>query len=180
VSKVQLSAKSFASTADKPLTFSVLGIFAILPLVFLLAAAVQGPLPWGGVTAPLVLSVAFFSFLAMSIMDSSELLLDETGLSRKIGGRVCMQIPWTGIRGIRETFQMTKRGEPRIYIEVIPVERLGLALRLRRSLVTSDEIEDFDDLVAILNEQVKQCSIQVQIRTNGILKQRSQLLATWE
>lgn len=177
---MQLSAKSFLSTADKPLNFSILGIFAILPLFFLLAAAIQGPLQWGFVTVSLIFSVFFLTYLAMFIMDSSQLLVDDTGLSRKIGGRDCMRIPWIGIRSIRETFKITKQGEPRIYIEVMPVLRLDLALRLRRSIVTSDQIESFDDLVAMLNERVKQYSIRVEINANGIWEQRSQLLATAE
>ena len=178
--KVQQSAKSFLSTADKPVTFSILGAFVIVPGLFVLGAAMQGPLPWGGVATFLFFSVFFSIFLAMFIMDSSELLLDETGLSRKIYGRVCMQIPWIGIISIRETFQITKRGEHRIWIEVIPDKRADLALRLRRSIVTSDQIESFDDLIAMLNERVNQYSIRVDVRTKGIWKQRSQLLANWE
>jgi hypothetical protein len=180
VSKMQLTSKSFLSTADKPLTFSVLGIFALLPLTFLLASAIQGPVSWGVVVTWLFFSVFFLIFMMVFFMDSSELLLDENGLARKISGRVCMQIPWTGIRSIRETFQLTRRGERRIWIHVIPKKRLGLALRLRRAIVTSDQIERFDELVAIVNERVAQYSIPVRVRTNGIWKQRPRLLATWE
>jgi hypothetical protein len=169
--------RSFLSTADKGLAYSLCGALAGIPVFFLIYAFVKGETEVTGLFISLFLSVAILAFGAMFFVDTSELHVSDIGLARRICGRVCMQIPWTGIKSIRETFRPKARNGPQIIIQITPIFRRGVVFHFRRMIVISDQIERFDELVEILNARINQYSIRVEINSNGVWTQRSKLEA---
>jgi hypothetical protein len=178
MSEVQATTRSFVSTADKAMVYSFCGAFAVIPIFFLIYAVIRGETLTGGFLFFSFLPIGVLAIGAMFFVDTSELLISDTGLARRICGGVCMQIPWTDIKGIRETFRTKARNGPQIIIQVVPNFRRDVVLRFRRILVISDQIEAFDELVEILNARIHQYSIRVEVNSNGIWRQRSKLSAT--
>jgi hypothetical protein len=180
MSEVWTRTRGFVSTADKTIAFLLCGVLAAIPFFFLICALVKREAVTGGYLAYSSMSVVILVFGAVFFVDTSELLVGDSGLARRIGGRVCMQIPWTGIKRVRETFRTKARNGPQIIIQIIPTVRTGIVLRFRRMLVVSDQIEGFDELIEILNARVDQYSIRVEICSNGIWRQNSKLVAAPE
>ena len=170
--------KSFSSTADKTVAFSICGALAAIPFFSVILVLVKGEPVTGGFLLYLSLSLVFFVFGAFFFVDTSALLVGDIGLAREIGGRVCMQIPWTGIKRVREIFRPKARNGPQIIIQVIPTSRQGVVLRLRRALVFSDQFEGFNELIEIVNAKIEQHSIRVEVSANGSWRRRSKLTST--
>jgi hypothetical protein len=157
--------------------YSICGGLIAAPLFGVAYAASKGKIQWAGTITFLMFSLGYFYFCIMFFVDSSELMVDDAGLARRIFGRLCMQIPWTGIKVIREQFLLNQRYGGEIRIDVIPRKIHGIALRFRRTIKFSEQIESFDELVDILNARAEQYSIRVEIASKGIWKSRAKLLA---
>jgi hypothetical protein len=170
--------RGFVSTADKALVYSFYGAFAAIPIFLLTYAVVKGETLTVGFLFFTSLSIAVLAGAAIFFVDTSELLVSDSGLARKICGVVCMQIPWADIKRIREIFRTKARNGPQIVIQVIPDSRRDVVLRVRRKIVMSDQIVAFDELVEVLNARIHQYSIRVEVNSNGIWTQRSKLTAT--
>ena len=125
-------------------------------------------------------SHSVFSFGATYFFDTSELLLDDTGIARRIFGRVCMPITWIGIKVIREQLLVNQRYGGEIRIDILPNTPSDFALRFRRTIKLSEQVENFDELVDILNQKIKQYSIRVEVCSKGFWRSRSELVATPE
>jgi hypothetical protein len=175
MSQVNATTRHFRSTADKTMAFSLCGVLAAIPLFFLIGALVKGEAVTRGYLAYSSLSVVFLVFGAIFFVDTSELLISDTGLARRICGVVCMQLPWADIKSIRETFRPKALNGPQIIIQILPNFRRDIVLRFRRILVVSDQIEGFNELVEILNARINQYSIRVEVNSNGIWGKRSKL-----
>jgi hypothetical protein len=178
MSETKTTSQSFKSTADKAVICALFVTFAAVPIFFLTYAVVKGE----------TLTVKFLFFFSLSIpvlagaaiffVDTSEVLISDSGLARRICGVVCMQIPWADIKRVREIFRTKARNGPQIVIQVIPDSRRDLMLRFRGKLVVSDQIESSDGLIDTLNARIDQHSIRVEISSNGVWRQRSKLAAT--
>lgn len=180
---MQASTRIFLSTANKLQFFFASLLMQTTLVFFLIYGAVKGQWDWAGLLTTLGMTVLVFAFSGMFWVDTSELLVDDTGLSRKIAGRVLMQVPWTGIKTIREKCRNVPGARddwPQIIIQVIPGFRRGVVLRLRRMLVITDKVEGFDELIEILNARIQQYSIQVEISSGGMLRAGRKLLGTPE
>jgi hypothetical protein len=178
MSEVHVTMRSFVSTADKALVYSFCGAFAAIPIFFLTYAVVKGEALTVGFLFFSSLSIVVLAGAAIFFVDTSELLISDSGLARRICGVVCMQIPWADIKRIREIFRTKARNGPQIVIQVIPDSRRDVVLRFRRKLVISDQIVAFDELVEVLNARIHQYSIRVEVNSNGIWTRRSNLTAT--
>ena len=160
--------------------YTICGALAGTPIFVLIYAGIKGEMQLGGLLAGSFVSLGFLLFGAMYFFDTSELLLDDTGITRKIFGRVCMLITWRGIKVIREQFLVNQRygGESRI--DILPTKPCDFLLRLRRTIKFSEQVENYDELIGILNQRIKQYSIRVEIYSNGSWRSRSELAATVE
>lgn len=176
--ETKTASQSFKSTADKAVIYSFFVAFAAVPIFFLIYSLSKGETPTIGFLIFSFLPVGVLAVGVTFFLDTSELLVDETGLARRIYGGACMQIPWTDIQNIRETFRTKVRNGPRVIIQVMPKCRSGMLLRFRRMLVISDQIEGFGELIEILNTRIAQHSIRVEISSNGAWRQHSKLVAT--
>lgn len=166
------------STADKVMAYSLCGAFAVVPIFFLTYAVVRGETLTGGFLFFSSLPIIIVAGAAIFFVDTSELLINDTGLARRICGGVCMQTPWTEIKTIREIFRPKAQYGAQTIIQVVPNFRRDVVLRIRRKLVISDQIEAFEELLEILNGKIHQYSIRVEVNSNGIWKQGSKLTAT--
>jgi hypothetical protein len=160
------------------MAYSLCGMLAAIPIFFMIYAAVKGEIELSGYLIASILSVGFILFGAIFLVDTSDLLVDDTGLARRIMGGICTQIPWSGIKGIREMFRTNVRNGPQIIIQIMPCQRRDLILRFRRKIVVTDEIVGFNELLEILNARIHQYSIRVEINSNGIWSERSRLATT--
>jgi hypothetical protein len=170
--------QSFKSTADKPVAYFFFAAFAAVPIFFLLYAVFKGETLTGGFLIFSSLPLGILAFGVIYFLDTSDLLVSETGLARRICGDVRMQIPWADIQSMREIFRTKVRNGPQVIIQVIPKFRRGMLIRYRRMFVISDQFESFDELVEILNDRIAQHSIRVEISSNGVWRQQSKLVAT--
>jgi len=170
------STKTFRCTADQPVFYSICGALVAAPLLAIAYAATKGKMQWGGCMTFLIFSLGYFYFCVIFFVDSSTLLVDDAGLARRIFGRVCMQTPWPGIKVIREQFLRNQRYGGEIRIDIVPRQRHGVALRFRRTIKFSEQIESFDELVELINARAAQHSIRIEIASKGIWQSRSQLL----
>jgi hypothetical protein len=170
--------QSFKSTADKAVMYFLLGAYAAIPLFLLVYVEFKGEKLTTGFLIFSVLPIGILAIGVTFFVDTSELLIGEFGLARRIYGGVCMPIPWTDIQSVREIFRKNVRNGPQVIIQVIPRFRRGILLRFRRMLVISDQIEGFDELIEILNARIAQHSIRVEISSNGVWRQHSKLVAT--
>ena len=168
---------SFSSTADKSMFYSICGALAGIPVSVLIYAGIKGEMQLGGFLAGSFVSLGFVFFGAMYFLDTSELLLDEAGIKRNIAGRLCMPIAWSGIKVIREQFMANKNRGGEIRIDILPDVPGDFALRLRRTIKFSEQVENFDQLVAILNEKISQHSIRVEVCSKGVWRARAELSA---
>jgi hypothetical protein len=169
--------QKFISTADKGMTFAIVGALLGVMLFFPILAVAKGERLSGGILVFPLLATGVLAFAAMYYVDTAQLLVDDMGLGREICGSVCMQIPWTGIKSIRQIFRPTVRNGPQIIIQVIPHFRRGMLLRLRRALVISEQFEQFDELLAIFNARISEYAIQVETNSNGLWRRCSELVA---
>jgi len=169
---------SFRSTAARVMVFTIFGLLGGLPAFVLIYAGFNGEMQLGGFIAGSLLALNFVFFASMFFLDTSELILDDNGIARKILGRVCMPIPWRGIKVIREQFLVNQRRGGKIRIDILPAAASDFALRI--TIKFSEQVEDFDQLIDILNRRIKQHSIRVEVLSNGLWKPRSELVATVE
>lgn len=172
--------RTFRSTADKGMFYSICGALVVAPMLLVAHAASHGKMQLGGVVFFLTCSLGYFYFCVMFFVDSSELIIDDAGLARRILGRVCMQTSWTGIKVIRERFLINQRYGGEIRIDVLPKKIHGMTLCLRRTIKFSDQTESFDELIHILNQRIKEYSIRIEVCSKGIWRSRSELVATPE
>ena len=154
----------------------VCGALAGFPVLILVYADIKGEMQFGGFLAGLFVSLGFVFFGATYFIDTSELLLDDTGIRRKIFGRTRMEVPWTGIKVIREQFLKNQKYGGEIRIDILPAELRGIALRFRRTIKFSEEMESFDQLVHLLNARAEQYSIRIEVARQGIWRAESTLL----
>ena len=176
--ETKIASQSFRSKADKAVVYFFISVFAVVPVFSLIYVLLKGETLTTGFLIYSFLPVGVLAIGVNFFLDTSELLVDETGLARRIYGGVVMQIPWTDIQRIRESFRTKARNGPQVIIQVTPKFRRGLLLRYRRMLVISDQIESFDELIEILNERISRHSIRVEISSNGVWRQQSKLVAT--
>ena len=172
--------RSFACTEDRMIGFSLGAALAAIPFFSLIFVFIKGEEMSTGFLVYCSMFVVFVVFLAFFFIDTTDLLVNETGVARRIGGRVCMQVPWSQIQQVREILRPKVRNAPQIVIQVIPTVRRGALLRFRRMIVISEQFEHFNDLVEILNTKITQRSIQVEVNSNGIWSRRSRLEANCE
>lgn len=172
------TAKTYRSTTDTLLAYVVLALWATFPFFVVVYATIKGQ---ADITLFLVLAFIFVNALIFGVMlflDNAGLVVSSDGLARRVFGRICMRIPWTGIQEIREQFLLKQRYGGKILIHIIPTARPDLALRLRRVIKISEQIKDFSELIDVLNGHISQHSIRVEIKSNGIWSRCAGLLAT--
>lgn len=169
--------RTFQNTADRALFYSICGALVAAPLLIVAHAASQGKMQLGGSIFFLTCSLCYCYFGVMFFVDSSDLLINEAGISRRILGRVCTQTPWSGIKVIRERFIANQKYGGEIRIDVLPKTLHGLALRFRRTIKFSEQIESFDELIEILNAKAEQYAIRIEIASNGIWNSRPRVVA---
>jgi hypothetical protein len=177
-SEMWAKARSFVSTTDKTTAISICGVLAAIPCFSLILVLFKGEPVTGGFLVYSSLSLVFLVFGLFFYVDTSELLVADVGLARRIGDRICMQIAWNQIRCVRETFRPKARNGSQIIIQVIPKFRRSAMLRLRRILVISEQFENFNELIEIINAKIEQHSIRVEVSSNGQWAQRSKLRTT--
>ena len=146
------------------------------PLLGVAYAVSKGKLQLGGSIALLMCSLGYFYLCGMFFVDSAELIVDDEGLARRIFGRICMQTPWTGIKVIREQFLVNQRYGGEIRIDILPRRVHGIALRFRRTIKFSEQMENFDELIDLLNARAEQYSVRIEIAAKGIWSSRSKLV----
>jgi hypothetical protein len=171
----KIASQSFSSTADKPVVYFFLAAFAAIPYFFLIYAVYNGETLTTGFLIFSLLPIGILTIGVIFFLDTSDLLVDESGLARRICGNVRMHVHWTDIQDIRQIFRTNVRNGPQAIIQVTPKFRRGILLRLRRMLVISDKIEGFDELIEILNARIARYSIRVEIKSNGVWRQHSKL-----
>jgi hypothetical protein len=171
---------SFCSTADKSIFYTISGALAGIPAFVLIYAEIKGEMQLGGGLACSFLLLGYLVLGATYFLDTSELILDDMGIRRKIFGRMCMPITWRGIKVIREQFLMNQRVGGEIRIDILPNTPRDFSLRLRKTIKFSEQVEKFDELIDILNQRITQYSIPVEVCSNGIWRPRSELVATPE
>jgi hypothetical protein len=88
-----------------------------------------------------------------------------------------MRVTWRGIKVIRERFLVNQRYGGEIRIDILPNTPGDFALRFRKTIKFSEQVENFDELIDSLNQRIKQYSIRVEICSQGIWKSESALLA---
>ncbi len=157
--------------------YTVCVALAGIPAFVLIYAAIKGEMQLGGGLVCSFLLLGYFVFGATYFIDTSELVLDNTGIRRKMFGRMCMPIAWTRIKGIREQFLMNQRYGGEIRIDILPTSPCDIALRFRRTIKFTEQVERFDELIDLLNQRIKQYAIPVEVCSKRVWKPALTLLA---
>jgi hypothetical protein len=84
--------------------------------------------------------------------DSSELLIGDNEIARKMFGMICQRVKWSEVTGIRKSFVKTPRGTV-VTVRIVSDKYPHWRFRLRGPIVVSHRFERFEELIDILNQQ---------------------------
>jgi hypothetical protein len=102
-------------------------------------------------------------------LNNSDLLVDDDGLARIVLGKPGQRIGWSDVALIREYSQASRAdGQIRHFVRVYPRKSSLPRFRLLGSMLISDRIDSFDELVSAMNTYISKHSIHVETNVNGL------------
>jgi len=109
-------------------------------------------------------------------LNSLDLLVNDSGLARIVFGKPCQRLAWDEIRMIRE-YSQTSRADAQIrrYLRIYPRQSSFLKFRLIRTMLISEKIDGFDELINVMNDYITRHSIRIETSADGLWKPRDKL-----
>jgi hypothetical protein len=167
--------QSFRNTSDRAGFLAIYGAFAVVCAFFLIVAATHNQMQTGGFVAFWCLLWWFLTMEVIFAIDTSELLVSENGMARKILGLICQRVKWTEVTCIRQSFVETRRGTV-VVVRVISASYPRWQFRLRGQIMVSHKFERFDELIDFLNQKIFTHQILVEINKGGSRERQPRLL----
>lgn len=115
---------------------------------------------------PMVFLIASSVFILLItwvlVASRSEVLIDDRGISRAIFGWIWQTIEWRNTKVIRSF--PTSRGDGRVSrtFAVHPLTRPGFSLTLKGIMVFNERLDNFPELLALLNKYIRLNDIHVE------------------
>jgi hypothetical protein len=168
--------KSFRDSSGMWKFFSIYGAFAtVLTFALVRLSVSQGQLDMPFFIAGWCLLSWYVIVGMVFLIDTSELLVDEEQIARRIFGAICQRMRWATITLIRETYVKTPKGTG-VVLHILPGRYPFWRFRLRGVLRISDKSKPFEELIDILNQRILTHQIPVEIIRDGMRERRPRLL----
>jgi hypothetical protein len=173
VDKARLGSKRFLFPGRWKF-FAIWSVFIFLCVWMLVSAAVRDALTF----QLLIMNASLFCLLLIPgylyVMSSAEVLVDDTGISRRLFGRICQHIRWNDVKCIRES-RVTNPRVSATVIHIISNSHQFWNFDAATTMIISERLDGFEKLVDILNERVVVSAIPVEVQLNSIWERRSKL-----
>jgi hypothetical protein len=99
---------------------------------------------------------------------TSDVLVNDTGVSRIIFGFVIQRIQWDELLLIREYSGYVSQSEATLrFLRLVPRRYPFPTFRLCEPMLISDRVDNFEDLIAALNKYVAIYQPSVELKVNG-------------
>jgi hypothetical protein len=175
-SHMQSDFKSFRDSSGMWNFFFIYGAFAtVLTFALVRLSVSQGQLDMPFFIAGWCLLSWYVIVGLVFLIDTSELLVDEEQIARRMFGVICQRTRWKKITLIRETYVKTPKGTV-VVLHILPDRYPFWRFRLRGVLRISDKSEPFQELIDILNQRIVTHQIPVEIIKEGLRERRPRLL----
>lgn len=113
------------------------------------------------------------------VINNTDILVGDAGLSRVLFGTICQHVSWTEIMVVRE-YSLFSRAENRLLrcLNIIPKQSSWFKWKLSGKIVVTDKVERFDDLVDVLNSYFCKHPVKIEIKVNERWQHSDKLLRT--
>lgn len=154
--------------------FAIIGLFIVLCIGMVVFAAIRGQLtlPLFSANAGILIFLLLPSYQVL--INTSELLVDDTGISRRLFGRIAARLRWNDIKCIREKRVKVSRGSVTI-IGVFSKRNPFGGIGGTPAISISEQVVGFRDLIDLLNEYVILEEIPVEMENQGVLERRTKI-----
>ena len=110
---------------------------------------------------------------------TSDVLIDDIGVSRKLFGWVIQRIQWNELKLIREYSGYVPNSEETLrFVRLVPKKLPLFKFRLCEPMLISDRVDRFEELIATLNKYIAAYRPSIEIKVNGEWQPAPQLVTS--